>query len=250
MAVAKFTDAIIYLGSRSIQGKANQVSIQAGVDMIDATVFGQSTKVNLAGLISWNVKVGGFWDSGTDVAATGVSFVESASADSLFARVGAAKTPITIAPANVDLGPCYFLNEVESSYQTFGAIGQAIPFSLECMAAGYLTKGVLALPPVQKTALGTGTGIQLGALSAGQSLVASMHVIQFNGTTMTMSIESDNDSGFGSATSVGSFAAATGLTSEWKVIAAGPVTDDYFRTSWTFTGTSFTAVVALGIYTP
>lgn len=250
MAVSKFTDALIYLGTKPLRAKSNQISIQHSVEMINATVFGETTTVNLAGQKSWSVSASGFWDSGTDVATTGVSFVESDAAGSVFSRIGGAAGIITVAPANEDLGISYFGKEVEGNYQAFGNIGEGIPYSLDGESASPLIRGFIGFAPSSRTASsGNGTSKQIAALSASQKLVAALHVVQFDGTTMTMKVQSDNDTGFGTATDVITFTAATGLTSEW-VEVSGPITDDWFRGSFTFTGTSFTAILSFGIYTP
>jgi hypothetical protein len=249
MAVSKFTDALIYLGTKGLHGKSNQVAIQQSVNLIDATTFGQTTKINLAGQKSWSISASGFWDVGTDVATTGVSFVESDASGSLFSRIGAANSVISIAPANADLGTVFFGKEVNGSYQTFGNLGDAIPFSIDGESASPLCRGVMGFAPSSRSgASGNGTAIQLGALTSGQKLMAALHVVQFNGTTMTMKVQSDTV-GFGSPTDVITFTAATGLTSEW-IEVSGPITDDYFRGSFTFTGTTFTAILSFGIYTP
>ena len=59
-------------------------------------------------------------------------------------------------------------------------------------------------------------------------------------------MQSDDNSGFTSATNRITFTQATGVTSELLSVA-GAITDDYWRLSYTIVGGSFTFAVALGI---
>jgi len=90
-----------------------------------------------------------------------------------------------------------------------------------------------------------GTGYQLGAVSATESIYAALHVFSVTGGgTLTVTLYSDDNDTFSSATSRHAFTAATDLTSEWATVA-GAITDDYWRVSWTLdTGTATFAVVA------
>jgi hypothetical protein len=244
MAVEKFNDALIALGERNYSGKSNQVAIAYGVEALDATVFGMTTKHYAPGVFSWSIDAGGFWDAGTEVPGTGVAFADTG----LFPRIGSAKAPILIASKNADLAPCFFSEEVESDYSLLGSHGELNPFSLSCQSANTLCRGYLGLQPIQKVAAGNGSAFQFpAAISATQALVATLHVVQFNGTTLTMLIESDDNAPFSSATTRLTFAAATGLTSEFKQVNGPIATDDRYRCRWTFTGTSFTALVGFAV---
>lgn len=247
MSVTKWTDAHIFVGSRDLTGKHNSISVAYNVAMLDATVFGVGTKVNHPGIADWKVDGEGLYDAGADVAATGVSFVESDSPDGLFNLVGSAGALISVTDVAPALGGvAYFLKTVQADVQFFGGHGDLIPFSISSSPSSYGCRGSVLLPNAQQTGAGNGSGLQLGALTSDQRLVVGLHVLQFNGTTMTMIVQSDNANGFGSPTTVATMTAATGLTSQWKEVA-GPITDDWFRASWTFTGTSFTALVVVGI---
>jgi hypothetical protein len=114
-------------------------------------------------------------------------------------------------------------------------------------------RGVCAHPPgTARTATGNGTGVQIvGGVPAGQYLYAAIHVLSVSGTstpTLTVKIQSDNGSGFPSATDIATFTAATARTGE-VVRAAGAITDDWFRVSYTISGTtpSFLFLVTLGV---
>ena len=103
---------------------------------------------------------------------------------------------------------------------------------------------------VARTASGTGTARQLGAVSSSQKVYAALHVLSASGTTpsLTVKVQSDNAVGFPSATDVITFSAATAVGSQWGS-TAGALTDDWWRVSYTISGTSpsFLFAVTIGI---
>jgi hypothetical protein len=104
--------------------------------------------------------------------------------------------------------------------------------------------------PTARTATGTGTSVQLGAVSSTQRLYVALHVFSVSGTTpsLTVAIQSDNATGFPSASTVTTLTAATAIGSQITRVA-GPITDDWFRVSYTISGTdpSFLFAVTAGI---
>jgi len=83
------------------------------------------------------------------------------------------------------------------------------------------------------------------------TLYAGLHVTAFAGTSPTLDvlIESDSGSGFGTASSRIAFTQNTGsIQSQWGSVN-GAVTDTYWRTKMTIggSGPSFTVYVTLGI---
>ena len=240
MAVEYLQSAQIFLGNYDVSGKHNQVKVDYSAAMLDVTVFGMTNKANLPGLFDWHVSGSGFFDIGLPAPAYGDQ--------TFFNQIGATELPLTVCPKNADLGVAFIIKAIQPSLQWLGAVGEVAPLSLDHAPTSYGCRGVLGLQAIQKVAAGNGTGFQFSApLSATQRLVAAMHVIQFNGTTMTMLIESDDNGGFASAVTRITFTAATAITSEWKELVGPVATDDRYRCRWTFTGTSFTALVAFGI---
>jgi hypothetical protein len=244
MAVTKFTDAQIFLGNYNVSGKHNQVSVDYSAEMLDATAFGATTRQFLPGVYEWSVSGQGWWEVGAVSPAFGDH--------TFFSRIGASETPLTVAPANTDGGTAFFGKVVNPTLNFFGAHGELAPFTLDhqpgTQTGNYLTRGYLGFQPTQRAASANGTYVLLGStVSASQRLAAILHVIQFTGTSLDVVIESDDNSGFSSATSRIAFTQATGLTSEWKDVAGPIATDTYFRVKTTFVGTNFTALVCFGV---
>ncbi len=103
---------------------------------------------------------------------------------------------------------------------------------------------------VSRTSSSSGTGRQIGAVSSTQTLYAALHVISASGTspTLDVKVQSDDNSGFTSATDRITFTQATDVTSEWGSVG-GAITDDYWRITYTVGGTSpsFAFAVTAGI---
>jgi hypothetical protein len=100
-------------------------------------------------------------------------------------------------------------------------------------------------------ATGSSTGAQLGAVSATQRVWAVVHFLTAGGTTpsITVKVQSDNNSGFTSPTDRITFTAATTKGGQFGS-AVGAITDDYWRATWTVSGTnpSFQTRIIIGIY--
>jgi hypothetical protein len=132
-----------------------------------------------------------------------------------------------------------------------GSVGDLLPFELTGSAAhSELIKGVVEGVGA-KTATANSTGTQIGALSTTQTLYAALHVTAFSGTspTLDVKVQSDDNSGFSSATDRITFTQNTGsIQSQWGSVN-GAVTDDYWRSVMTIGGTapSFTVYITLGI---
>jgi hypothetical protein len=119
-------------------------------------------------------------------------------------------------------------------------------------STGPVVRGLLVHPSnVSRTSSSTGTGRQLGAVAAGKSMYAALHVISASGTNPTLDVilQSDDNASFTSATSRITFTQATGRTSQLSSVA-GAITDDYWRVSYTIGGTNtptFAFAVTAGI---
>lgn len=138
-----------------------------------------------------------------------------------------------------------------------GAVGDVAAWSAEAVGTWPLVKGKSAhASGVPRTASGTGTSLNLGAVAANKFLYVNLHVLSVSGTatpTITVTPQSDSATGFPSATDLTAFAAATGITNALgggqAIRIAGPLTDTWFRVKWTITGTnpSFLFLVSMGI---
>lgn len=243
MASSALIDCKLYVASFDLSGDMNALSLTYAAEMRDGTAFGNTTRINKAGLKSIVAQHEGLWDSdGTDEPD-----------DVFFSRIGTANVPVTISPqTGADGEVAYMFRAAHSEYAPGASVGELFAFSvsMEGDDGAPLVRGMILQPATAKTATGTGTARQLGAVSATQKLYGALHVIAASGTAPTLDVvvASDNAVGFPSPASQLTFAQRTAIGSEWKT-ASGAITDDWFRVSFTIGGTnpSFTFVVAVGI---
>jgi hypothetical protein len=242
MGTQVLTDSKLYLGQYDVSGDLQAINSDFAAELLDVTTFGQTTRVRKGGLKVVTMNSEGLWSGGAN-----------AVDDALFAQIGVANVPVTIIPAGATLSnPAYIFRAIHGSYAPGATVGEMFRFSVAAEGSGGV--GMLrgsALHVGTETATGTETGEQLGAVSATQSIYAALHVYSVSGTDPTLDVvlQSDDNSGFTTATGRITFAQATGITSEWSSLA-GAVTDDYWRASFTIGGTdtpTFGFVLAVAI---
>lgn len=242
----KFTmkNVRLFTGTADLTTVNNKVEVKADIDEQESTAFaptGDVWREVLGGIRTVELSAEGQWEALDGTRVDNVSFGDLATV-----------TPWTICPAGAAVGDlAYLTGALRTSYSLGGAVGDVAPWSADGKGNNPLVRGVIAHPPgTARTTTGTGTSIQLGAVPAGQALYAALHVQSVAGTTpsLTVRVESDNATGFPSATTVGTFTAATGLTSQLLRIP-GPITDDWLRAAWVISGTgpSFLWTLSLGI---
>lgn len=242
MATQVLTDPKLYVGEYDLSGDLNAVALNYAAEMLDATAFGQTTRIHKGGLKTVGLSGEGFWSGGSDLVD-----------DALFAKIGVADVPVTVVPAGETVAnPCYLFRCIHGSYAPGADIGEMLRFSVSAEGSGGVgaVRGQV-LHVGSETATGAGTKVQVGAVTAGQTLYAALHVLTVSGTSPTLDVvlQSDADASAGGETGRITFAQATGITSEWASVA-GAITDTYWRASFTIGGTdtpTFEFILAVGI---
>lgn len=236
MAEFVLTNAKVLVNELDWTSDLNSVAAEYGADAQECTTFGNNTHQFIGGLKTNRISVEGFYDAAN-------------SEPQAFADVGVAGGIISLSPqsAGAQGQVAYFGQFMQASMQTGGAVGDVMPMSVSAEAQGPLVRGVVLANVAAATSSSQTTGIQQGAATATQTIYAALHVTSGTGTLDAV-IESDDNSGFTSATSRITFTQATAATSEFKTLA-GAVTDDYWRVNYTIAGGSpdFDFVVVLGI---
>lgn len=163
--------------------------------------------------------------------------------------------PVTVCPATGSASgdPAFLLSGIwTGSNPVGGSTGDLATDTLPFAGTAPFGRGQLAHPSAARTTTGNGNVLTLTGPTSGQTLVAHLHVFNVSGTstpTLTVNVQSAATVGFGSPTTRATFTAATAVTSQ-RVILAGPVTDGFWRVTWTISGVmpSFTFAAAIGIY--
>lgn len=238
----------LFAGGADLTSVNNSVELSSEVEEGETTNFGdydpttdRTWKSVLGGLASTALSAKGQWEAGDagkvdDASWSGMGVVDAWTA-----------CPHTAA----DGALAWVLKALRSSYKLGGEVGDVAPWEAEASGTSPLVRGLVAHPPgTARIASGSGTGYNLGAITAGKSLYANLHVLSVAGTTPTITarIESDDNSNFTSATTRATFTAATAVGGQ-SLSATGPITDTWWRAAWTITGTSpsFLFLVSLGI---
>jgi hypothetical protein len=243
MAIFTATDARLYVAQFSLGDHTKSIELTHKAAALDKTTFGNTTKVNLAGLKEIALTASGYQD------------YAASSVDAAFAaKFAIADAPVTVSPDGGDMSDvAYFFKALATDYTPMAAtIGELAPYSVSATASsGKLVRGVIGATG-SKTSSTAGDDQVLGAATAAQSIYGALHVLAVSGTNPTLDVivESDADGNFAAgATTRITFAQATGVTSEFKS-TAGVISDTHWRVSWTIGGTNtptFSIVVAIGI---
>jgi hypothetical protein len=239
MAAIILANAHVLMDGFDLSGDMNAIALDYGAEIKDKTTFGNTTRRKLAGLKTLAFSHQGFWNGGAN-----------AVDDVLFSRVGS-QVVMTVAPETIAAGDRAFINNVIlGDYNPGAAIGEVFQFSVTGEAGDNFIRGTVEF---NGAAVGTGsgnsTGRQLGALTAAQRMYAALHVTAKSGTpTLDVTVKSDDNSGFTTPVTRGTFAQKTNIGAEWLVIN-GPQTDGWWRISYTIAGTTptFDFMVTLGI---
>lgn len=238
MSTFVLTDARILLAGVDLTAKSNQIGLTYEAETQDATVFGNDTRTMKGGLYVLSGEVGGF----TDDVLTG---------STVYDAVGAGPSVLQMAAPGDDGTTGYAFRSVAASHQPVGgSVGDmaADSLSLQGKSGSPLVQGTILLSAASaKTSTGTGTGRQLGAVAAGEKVYGALNVVSASGT-LDVTVESDDNSGFTSATTRLTFPQATAVGDGWQT-ADGAITDDWWRVSYTIGGgsPSFKFQVLVGI---
>jgi hypothetical protein len=237
MAKQRLIDLRVLYGAYDLSGLSNEFSVDVKVEDKDATTFTDLARRHLGSLQMGSYSIAGIEDDTTQPKA--ILFAnQSANVVTSFIERGALA-------AEGDTG--YSFRARQLDYEFGGAVGDLQPFKVGGQADSVIFVGQVAAAGT-KTTSSNSTGIQLGAVAAGQKLYAALHLVLANSlTSFDVDIESDDNAGFSSATTRISFTQATGLTSEWKEVS-GAITDDYWRATWTLVGTGAKVYILYGIF--
>lgn len=242
MATLILNDVDLLVGAYDLTGYGNQLAHAFGAEMLDETRFvhgGADTRLNKAGLMTNALSGGGLIDLAAGTAGPD---------ERLFTEVGLQDTLVTFAPNGVSAEGDIAYQQLMAfaNYQPGSAVGELLAYQFEAAGRQAPIKSQVFVPLVQDSASGASSKINLGAVASGQAVYAGLHVTQFNGTSLDFTVRSDADAVAGGETSRITMTTVAGLTSEQKSLA-GPVTDTFWDVTWTFVGTTFTALLVLGI---
>jgi hypothetical protein len=228
----------VWLDGYDVTGRINAIALDESVEAKDNTAFGDDTRSAAPGLFVVRARVEGYAGFGTgepDDIAAGV--------------LGVADKVISIAAtgSGADGELAFTFPATAGEYVLGGAqVGEMMPFSLAADGRGVrLVRGTV-MHNAQRTGAGTGTARQLGAVATGSHVYAGIHVVEVTGGSVTVNLYSDDNAGMTSPTLRATTGAIAAIGGRW-LSCQGPVTDDYWRMTWSMSATSATFVAVVGI---
>ena len=233
----------LWLDGFDFSGDINAIAINYDADEVEDTHFGDSTHIFLGGgLLKFDAQFEGGINLGT-------ATVEGTN----FSNVGTADTPVTIGldtGADGEIG--YTMKSLTRSFSWGEKIGALQKYSVSLSASNErLVRGTI-MHNATRTATANGTARQLGAVAAGKSVYATLHVLAtVSGTNPTLDVvvaSAATDSWPGTIRRT--FTTATAIGSEVLAPLAGSITDIWWRVQYTIAGNdtpTFPFVVIIGI---
>lgn len=244
MAKSVLTNVRCFAVGLDLTSVSNKVELSSEVEEKPTTNYGSGgyTEV-VGGLASAEISGEGQWEAGDDTMVDDASWAQ-------FGGVG----PWSISANNAAAvgGLAYFTKAMRADYKLGEAVGEVAPWTSTAKSAWPLVRGQFAHPPgTARTTTGTGTGLELGAVTAGRRVYAALHVLSVAGTTpsITARVESSEDDTFAAPTTRATFTATSEAGGEILRTDGTAITDTWWRVAWTISGTtpSFLFAAALGI---
>lgn len=244
MSKIVLTNVRLFTGGADLTGASNKVELSTKVEEKETTNFlSGGYKELLGGLSSAEAQSEGQWEAGDPGKVD----------DAAWAQLGGMGA-WSVGPVGASVGDLAYLTKMlRCDYKLGDAVGEVAPWTSSGMSSWPLARGQFAHPPgTARTADGTGTGLQLGAVTAGKRLYAALHVLSVAGTgtpTLTARVESSADNTFASPTTRLTWTAATAVSGESLRTDGSAITDTWWRVAWAITGTgpSFLFAATLGI---
>ena len=207
-------------------------SFEISTETLDKTAWNDTTRVSRAGLDSVSISASGHQNLGTGE-------IE----DILKSELGTDDSIIAMG-ANVSAeGDIVYVSKGMMSQFTpvQGAVGDQAAYGFAAQSSGGWFRGKLMANKAARTSTGVSAGIQLGVIAATQKMHASLHIFAVSGTnpTLDVTVKSDDNGSYTSATTRLTFAQATAAGSQYLGPTLGPAgADDYWRIAWTIGGTA------------
>lgn len=241
MATEVLTDCKIYFEELDLSGAENTIALEHEGEALDDTVFGDTTRSAIGGLLSLGCVGSGFVDLTDD----GID-------ERIFGEVNLNGEVMSLVPEGESEGNVgYMFEPILNRYDYSGEIGQLFAFELEATNRGAkLIRSTVLGQELAAAASSQSTARQLGAAAAGQVVYAGLHVLSVSGSSPTLDVvlRSDDNSGMTTPTSRITFTQVTTEISEFLSVA-GAITDDWWDIDFTIGGSTpvFRFVVLVGI---
>lgn len=243
----------VWLGGYDITTDLSDVEMKAARAELADPRFGNGVAATYPGIQEIDANVNGIYNP----AATGADGIIT-SPRVIATTPDFSAWPLTVCPPNAptaaagaDGNVAYTLRTAQFGLKFGAEHGQLLPFYLSSRArTGLLTRDTILLPKATYLVTTTGTAWQVGAVTAAQKVVVTLHVFAVTGGgTWTATLESDNGVGFATPIVRATFTGATAITRQ-VIEVAGAITDDWWRIVFTKVGGTSASAAALMAIVP
>lgn len=241
----------MFIGGLDLSCFSNSIELTLEADQVEATTFcSGGAREYKQGLKRWESHAAGYGD----FAAAGVTSGSLVPGEVIVPANIGSQFNCTWAYVGTEGSACYLSDGVLCDITPLGgAVGEmgmmaAALYPADITVGHRMVRGLLeANRTVTSTSSTTGSNT-LGAVSSTQKVWASLHVFTLSGTSpsITVKVQSDDNSGFSSPTDRITFTAATTRSGQWGS-TAGAITDTYWRVNYTVSGTSPSIAFAVSI---
>lgn len=129
-----------------------------------------------------------------------------------------------------------------------GPVGELATFQFTTQSDTPPISGVVGMPHASYDDGGfTGDGVALTGPTAAQSLYAVLHVTAAAGTNLAVKVQSDDNSGFTSATDRITFSTVSAVSAQWGSVAGNLSTETHWRVVATVASGDFEVLVGFGV---
>lgn len=237
MSAFVLTSSTVWADGLELTNNASEISIKTSVDEQEVTTFGSGGyRARIGGLKTVEADVKGIWEIATDATA--------------WTGLGVADQVMTFTSNGTAAEPAWFFQGSNFTVERFGKIGEVDPFGLSIMStnAQGLISGQLTKAKGNVSATGAlGSVVNLGAPTSTQYVYAVLHVFTA-ATTITVQVQSDDNSGMTSATTRGTIGPVTTTGGTWMTRVAGPFAGEtYWRMNVSAITGTFNVAGAIGI---
>jgi len=233
------TNVFAHLAGYDFTGDSNSATLASDAESLEATPFGPGWRSYVGGLKSSAFDMAGFWQSAASQAVD----------PEAFAALGVSDRVLTFGASQVEGDPAYMLQAVETSYSLGGDVGQVAPFTLAASGSNGAgtVRGKLTKSRGNVTGTGAiGTGVQLSAPSSTQAVYCTVHIFTA-GTTITLQLQSDDNGGFTTPTTIATIGPLTTSGGTWMTKVPGPLTDSFFRLNVSAITGTFNMAASIGV---
>lgn len=246
MAIRTVTNAQIILNTTDISGFVGTISdVPGGITVHETPNFaGGGFMGRVAGIKSGTFSVDGYADQAVT---TGInSIFTPANLGSSYSASAAIPAATSVATGDKAM----FCTGILSRYDGMNASTDTVmPTMLELVTSGaFVASGRVGAPLASYTNAGyTGAAVALTGPTATQSLYAILHVTAAAGTDLAVKIQSDDNSGFTSATDRITFSTVSAVGVQTGSVAGNLSTESHWRVIATIASSTFSFACYFGI---